>query len=143
MTRLCPGPPAGQVARCSGQLDPGTRLGQLAFAPVLDRRHVSAAARGRLSAVLALPRLLSATVSADHVGVQPHKRSILSAILLHFMINFTGEILALSLRELFQSALWMISALLVMRRLSTATPDGAGRSGRGESIDTISAHRRS
>ena len=60
------------------------------------------------------------------------------------MINFTGEILALSLRgELFQSALWMISTLLVMRRLRTATPDGAGRSGRGESTDAISAHRRS
>ncbi len=44
-----------------------------------------------------------------------NRRSTLSAVLFHFMINFTGELFVLSQRaEIFLVLLWMLSSLLIL-----------------------------
>ena len=132
------------MERWGGQPDPGARLGQLTSAPVLVAgTYQQQLGVGTVRFWLYLASFLPQSVLITWVYTTTQSAAFCRGFAA-FHDQLHREILALSLRgELFQSALWMISALLVMRRLRTATPDGAGRSGRGESTDAISARRRS
>jgi hypothetical protein len=57
-----------------------------------------------------IPQSILMTWTYNHT-----QRSTLSAVLFHFMINFVGELFALSARaDLYQAAVWAIVAIAVL-----------------------------